>query len=67
MSMLGHSSWYPVYAHHSGMTQSPARDQNIGAGIRWAGGGLWVLCALLVLLRRLIAAEGGAEGRSRRS
>lgn len=60
MSMLGHSSWYPVYAHHSGVTQP--HDQNIGAGILWAGGGLWVLCALIVLLRRLIAAEGGADG-----
>jgi cytochrome c oxidase assembly factor CtaG len=59
LSIFVQGSVYPVYHGVPGVTLPAFADQQIGAAILWVCGDFWAMPSMVVIVRRMVAAEGG--------
>ena len=58
LSIFVQGSVYPAYAGVPGVTLPPFADQQIGAAILWVCGDFWAMPSMVVIVRRMVAADG---------
>lgn len=61
LSIFVRGSVYPAYSGVPGVTLPPFADQQIGAAILWVCGDFWAMPSMVVIVRRMVAAEGSVS------